>query len=240
MTNTKKFLIFVIAVSSLFLNGCFNMSRLDGSGHVVTEQRHVPPFSKVELTGIGTVNIRQGEDPSVRVSTDDNIISYVETRVSSGELVIEVDYFGSVSPTELTVDIVTPYVSRLCISGSGDIRVNKEINVVSLELDINGSGSITAVVDAERVNSDISGSGDIKLYGTTDHHRVEIDGSGDVHAFPLTAQSTNVDISGSGNVEVTVDYSLDVDINGSGDVYYKGSPTVSTHINGSGSVHNHN
>jgi hypothetical protein len=45
-----------------------------------------------------------------------------------------------------------------------------------------------------------------------------------------------VDISGSGNCEVTVNTRLDVDIDGSGSVFYKGTPSIKDHISGSGRV----
>jgi len=66
--------------------------------------------------------------------------------------------------------------------------------------------------------------------------KVYLLGSGSFFGFPLSASVCQVDISGSGNCEVTVDNDLDVVIEGSGSVYYKGSPSIEVDITGSGRV----
>ena len=51
---------------------------------------------------------------------------------------------------------------------------------------------------------------------------------------------SNVEIDGSGDVEVNCSDNLDVEIDGSGSVYYKGNPIINSDISGSGQVVNDN
>ena len=61
-------------------------------------------------------------------------------------------------------------------------------------------------------------------------------GSGNIRAGNLVSEESEVEIAGSGNVEVNSSNSLDVHIMGSGEVKHRGSARVSTSIQGSGSV----
>lgn len=65
---------------------------------------------------------------------------------------------------------------------------------------------------------------------------VNLIGTGNFHGFPMTVKNCTVEISGSGDCEVSVETRLDVTIIGSGSVHYKGNPSINTNISGSGSV----
>jgi len=83
-----------------------------------------------------------------------------------------------------------------------------------------------------------NGTGDVVItdFISQDNLWVDLIGTGNFYGFPMTIKNCNVDISGTGNCEVSVETSLDVHIEGTGSVYYKGNPSVTTNISGSGSV----
>jgi len=82
------------------------------------------------------------------------------------------------------------------------------------------------------------GSGNVTVADpmSVDHMKVYLLGSGSFFGFPLSSSACQVDISGSGECEITVNNDLDVVIDGSGNVYYKGSPIIHEDITGSGQV----
>ena len=88
----------------------------------------------------------------------------------------------------------------------------------------------------EKVSNTGSGNVSITDPMETSYMVISLMGSGSFSGFPLSAQSCQVDITGSGNCEVTAVQSLDVSIDGSGSVFYKGSPSINDHISGSGRV----
>ncbi|MFC2090373.1 GIN domain-containing protein [Bacteroidota bacterium] len=87
-----------------------------------------------------------------------------------------------------------------------------------------------------------SGTGDVIISESMQLEDVSISlvGTGSFLGFPLSADNCNVDISGSGDCEITVNNSLDVIIDGTGSVYYKGSPQVNADITGTGKVNSAN
>lgn len=82
------------------------------------------------------------------------------------------------------------------------------------------------------------GSGNVTIASPmeTDYLEISLSGSCSFKGFLLSANSCQVDISGSGNCEVSANTRLDVSIEGSGNVFYKGSPSIKDHISGSGRV----
>ena len=87
-----------------------------------------------------------------------------------------------------------------------------------------------------------TGTGDVIINDsmTQDQLYIELNGTGDFLGFQMTAESCEVDITGSGDCEITASGNLDVVIEGSGSVYYKGDPSLQVDITGSGSVVNAN
>jgi hypothetical protein len=62
------------------------------------------------------------------------------------------------------------------------------------------------------------------MSGSTSNLAVELSGSGDFRGFDIESQSSNVSVSGSGDVKVVAKKNLVARVSGSGDIVYKGNP----------------
>ncbi|SKB71227.1 head GIN domain-containing protein [Daejeonella lutea] len=84
----------------------------------------------------------------------------------------------------------------------------------------------------------ISGSSKTNVRGsfTANEVNVDISGSGDVQMENIIAKKGDVRISGSGDVRMNVQNTLKARISGSGKVYYTGNATVDSEVSGSGQV----
>jgi hypothetical protein len=216
------------------------MQSVKGSGNIISESRHVSEFNKLRLEGQGKVVLTQGNQSSLEVTTDDNILPSIETVVKDGKLIISHEKGKNLRPTRLNYIITVKDLAGVSISGSGDINGNDEFNSDSFYADIAGSGDISIKVSANRLESNISGSGSIYLSGSTNSYDATITGSGDVDAFELRARDASVVITGSGNCRLSVSDKLRAKITGNGDVLYKGLPQISQSITGSGKVKDRN
>ena len=221
------------------LNGC-SVQSVKGSGNVISESRQVPEFNKIRLEGHGKVSLTQGNQSSIEVTTDDNILPSIETEAENGKLIISHEKGKNLRPTKLNYTITVKDLEGISIAGSGDVNCNNKFVSEDFYAEISGSGDITLVVEAVRLESDISGSGSINLSGKTDAHQASITGSGKIDAFDMQAQNVSVAITGSGDCRVHASEKLRAKITGSGDVLYKGHPMISKKITGSGSVNNAN
>jgi len=221
------------------LNGCSAQS-VKGSGNIISESRHVPGFTEIELKGQGKVELTEGSQPSLEVTTDDNILPSIETVVRDGKLIISHERGKNLRPTRLNFTIAVKDLAGISIAGSGDVNGTHKLVSDDFYAKISGSGDITLAVETARLESDISGSGSINLSGSAHRYDARITGSGGVDAFDLQTSDSSVVITGSGNCRVSVSERLQAKITGSGDVLYKGDPRISQSITGSGKVKNRN
>lgn len=207
------------------------------SGKTVEEKRVLPAFGKVELKGAESATIAIGSgDSAAVVSADESILSYVETEVRDGTLVIGMKN-GSPSRTgTVRIAVSAASLSEIVTSGSGDIEIVGTLGGDSVALRSDGSGNIRAAVDVEAADIRISGSGDIDLSGRAEVADIGIFGSGNVRADDLAGLKVSANVAGSGNVRVGIFSVVDANIAGSGDVVYGGPARVSSRILGSGKV----
>jgi hypothetical protein len=92
----------------------------------------------------------------------------------------------------------------------------------------------------EKVTNTGSGNATISTPMVTDHLEVQLMGSGSFFGFPLSTETCQVDIVGSGICEISVQEHLDAILEGSGSVFYKGNPSIREDVTGSGRVVNAN
>jgi len=225
----------LLAIAVLPLSACA-LGTLRGSGKLVTETRDVSDLNRVSLSGSGKVIITQGEEESLTIETDDNIIDYVTSEVKGGTLTLGTKSGKHVSPTRLRFTLGVKDLVGLKVSGSGDIT-SASLDTERLEIGVSGSGDIQIdSLTAEALKIGISGSGHVELAGKVPEQEIRISGSGNLRAADLQCEMAKVMVSGSGSATVWATESLDARMSGSGSVKYYGSPTVSSERSGSGRI----
>jgi len=128
------------------------------------------------------------------------------------------------------------------ISGNGNRGHGRAVVGITLPeipaVNIKGSGNIS-LLDLKQVGIEleIEGSGDITASGQVDSLEVSIAGSGDVDASDLIANCGHLSIAGSGDIRAHVSQAVTAQVAGSGDIVVRGNPSQrSNQIAGSGSV----
>jgi Putative auto-transporter adhesin, head GIN domain len=188
-----------------------------GSGEVVSEEREFTGFTGIFLTNMGDVVLTQGEQESLTIEAEDNLLPLLETTVRDGTLVLDVKEGTNLQPTKNIRYLITvTSLERLEISGAGDM-----------------SGSDLTL---DTLSVDISGAGDVNLSGTASSVSVTVSGAGDYKACNLQSGTVSLEISGQGDAVVAATDSLTVDVSGMGDVSYMGSPELSQDVSGMGDI----
>ncbi len=229
----KNFITLLIA--SLSFVSC---NVITGNGNVRDEKRNISDFRTVKTSGSIDVEIKSGDNYSVSVEDDENLLPYIVTDVNDGVLNIHYKNGYNITNDHAKVFVNGPSLDKIITSGSGDINGNGVIkNSNHIEFSLSGSGNVNAQVDAPSIKVKGSGSGNIKLEGRTKDFDCSVSGSGDVNCGSLQSENTSISISGSGNAHVFASVHLIARTSGSGDVYYMGNPqSPEIHTSGSGSV----
>ena len=193
------------------------LTRVSGSGNVVTETRTVSGFDGVTVNGAGNVLVDQTGTESLTITTDDNLLQYITTEVRGGKLVIEFKpglIFDRVK--ELTFNIGAKNLSSVEADGAANVQ-GKNIATEKLSVKLNGASAIT-------------------LSGTATEQDVVLDGVGAYNGAELASQRAQVTDDGMGAAVVRVSDKLDANVNGLGGIEYIGNPQVTKSVSGPGTV----
>jgi hypothetical protein len=206
----------LLTFTALALVGC-HVTGIRGNGIITTENRTVSDFTSVDADG--ALEITWSNAPAaVQVTTDQNLLRYIETGVHNGELRIHCR--GQLRPTKGFKGIKV-ILSSSAMSGA---RLTGAVRMTATKL--TGKGFYLEGAGATRVVID----------GTVGELMATMSGASRLEAESLQAETVAISISGAGKAEVAASKTLKVAISGAGKVTYIGNPTVEKRISGAGSV----
>lgn len=235
--NTKMALLAATAVSFSSFGG-------SAIAETVSITPDLKDFNRVELRIPADVDITVGEDFSITVSGDEEMIEEIEVIVRRGRLILkrknEDDrrFFNWKSEGEMEAVITMPTIEGMEINGAGDTII-RGVDSHELELSINGSGNLEVSGKSNSLDVSINGSGDIDMEEVAGGDiQASINGSGDIDIAGGTCQSIEIEINGSGNVDArqVECQDADVDVSGSGDSIVYASNQIVFDSQGSGEV----
>ena len=236
-TNKRKIVIWVglLAVMAL-LAGC-SVGATVGSGKVATETRAVSGVEAVEFAFVGDMTITQGDEESLTITGDDNILPLIKSDVTGGVLRVYtqgVNMAQSITP--LRYELKVKDLSRMTLSGAGSINAPK-LTTERLQATVSGAGTLRVdALAADALEVSLPGLGDANIAGVVERQQVTLSGAGTYFGEELRSDTADVTISGLGNASVWATEQLDATISGAGSIQYKGGPQVTQQISGLGSV----
>jgi len=207
-----------------------------GNGRPETETRYARSFDRLSSSGPFQVYVSPGDEPSIEITAESNLLPYIETDFDGNHLRIRTRGMHDLHESlPIQIYLVSPQIKQLRLSGSGDIHAGN-YSADHFSVVVSGSGEVVASVETQELDAEISGSGEIFLEGYSEKAQFGVSGSGTINAFDMALGDCDVTISGSGHALVNVENNLDVRISGSGQVHYINSPHISSSISGSGKV----
>ena len=226
------FSAFVLAIASC------NMHAKTGSGNIVTETRTTEPFMGVHAEGAVHVEIKKGAVLSVTVEADDNVMEYVETKVSGNVLKVRLKELTNLRNVTIRVYITAPELKELNASASATL-IAKDVITSSDNISIKSSSaaSVTAEVDAPEVMIEASSAARADISGRTKTVTADASSAGKIRASDLHAEVVTANASSSGSVNVFASVSVEATASSAGSVRYTGGAAgIKKHEDSGGSV----
>ena len=224
--NTKKLICLIAFVGAGWLTACSynipslnpkSMTRVTGSGKVITEARTVGGFNSVVVNGAGKLLIDRTGTESLSITTDNNLLPYIVTEVRGGKLYLE--FKPNVVPDNVT-----------------DLTFNLTVKDL-VGITLNGAAAIDARnMQADYLTVNLSGAGAVKMVGKIGQQNVTLNGTGGYNAEDMECQRAMVTNNGAGVAIIRVSNELNAAINGAGYIEYIGNPKVTSRIVGIGAV----
>jgi hypothetical protein len=194
----------LLLMVAMLAAGCpFLSNGVAGSGKSVTENRPVGTFSKIKIEGAASLDVEIGNTTAVTVTTDDNLLPLIETKIDGDTLHIRSTKSYS-TRLGVNVKITIPALEGVAMSGACDMQVRG--------------------LDAKIFSLDVSGAGSTHLAGKTAALEIHCSGAGSIDAAGLTAQKVKVNMDGATHATVCATESLDASATGVSSVRYTGHP----------------
>jgi Putative auto-transporter adhesin, head GIN domain len=210
----RKILIVLLAGCVVLVVGC-HLPGIRGNGHIKTEERSIAAFANLDAGGAFEIEWQNGP-PAVRVTTDENLLPYIENNVSEDTLHLRTR--EHVWPTH-GIKVVISSPTR----AGGKMRGAVKLTVKQL------TGPIFAL--------ESKGASEVSLDGSVDRLLVDMTGASHLAADGLQTKTAEISTTGAGDADVAVTDTLKVVITGAGKVTYSGNPpTIKKQITGAGSV----
>lgn len=211
----NKISISALAVALMFLNACGLTLGIRGNGRVVSDQKNVEDFSEVQAGGAFDIDWRNGP-PSLRITTDENLLEYIDTDVSNNRLRLRTR--ERLRPTHGIKVIVTSATRKGAkLSGAVDL--------------------IASQLSGPKFYFKSTGASDVRLDGNVDELFADMTGASDLNAKNLHTRKVEISTTGAADAEISVSEVLRVSITGAGSVYYYGNPpTIEKHVTGAGTI----
>lgn len=204
----------LLALLILFSAGC-DWRGIRGNGTIKTEQRPVSPYTRIDAGGFYDIQWQPGS-PSLSITTDENLLSNIETSVSGN--VLKIETHGQIAPTHgVTVILTGPSLSGAELSGA--------LKMEAIHL------------SGDRFTLETSGATKVTLAGGTNRLVASLTGASRLDAATLQTQDVEISVTGAGRADVMATNSLKAAITGAGRVSYGGNPkSVEKKVTGAGKI----
>jgi Putative auto-transporter adhesin, head GIN domain len=209
----KKITIVFLSVCVALAGGC-RWIGVRGDGQIQTDDRTVGAFTEIDAGGAFEIQWQSGS-PALRITTDENLLSYIETNVSSDTLHLRTH--DRIWPTHgIKVAISSPTMAGARISGAVKLTA-KQLTGPKFALEASGASRVSLAGNVDELLADMTGASELEAGG-------------------LQTRAAEISTTGAADAEVAVAETLKVSITGAGKVTYSGNPKVEKHITGAGSI----
>jgi len=177
----------------------------------------VDAFDSVSIDGLAKATVIVGAGPRVRVRGDDNMVGFVRTRVTRGELRVSVDAVFTTSSEPLEVTIYAPELDSLDLDGA-----------VSAEVTGFDGGDFSLTAD---------GATHVELDGNVECFIAEVNGASSIDGTDFSTECADITANGASEIELAVRESLTLALDGASSLRVRGQPRiVSQRVEGASSL----
>lgn len=219
---------YVYAGTQVKTSRASNYPKVEGNGKLKTENRAVPPYTKIEIGSAFEGQFFETTPGPLTISADSNILPLIQTRVEDGTLKVSIK--GSINTKNgfkitgrtakisaldasgaARIDLKNIGKHPLTVNGSGASQVHVFGSPTSLNTEASGASQLTfGTLNLDTLTADLSGASHLTVSGTAKNVVIEASGASNVDAklsgnkFKATATgASNVNISGHFNTSTT-------------------------------------
>jgi hypothetical protein len=236
-TGRPMFYIFALILLGCtgLMGTCVFDGGVEGDGNVVKESRAVEGFTALQAGSAFEVFLLQGEEESLTIEADQNLMQYIVTEVKNGQL--RLYSTENIRKAEkLNVYISFRSLEAISVSGAVDLQGVPGMHFGELLLEGSGASRMLLDMEASSLRANVSGASTLELSGQAGKAVFEISGASRLNAGDLLVSDCRLEASGASHAGIHVADKLLAEVSGASSVKYRGSPAVAKDVSGAGSL----
>lgn len=173
-------------------------SQVTGSGDIVSQEMDLNGFDKLDISQGFNVEVNQGDEFSVLIRVDDNLVEYLQVEKVGDTLKIGLEQNRVYGPSSLQAEITMPSLTGLEVSGGTDVTVSGTGDDISIDAS-GGSDVDLASFTVVNANIDASGGSDVTINASG---TLNVDASGGSQVYYLGSPTLGqIETSGGSDVD---------------------------------------
>jgi hypothetical protein len=226
----KRIVPVLCAAAVALLIGCDFFPLVQGSGYLTTSTYNFTDFSTITATHACRVHVVPDAVYSLRVTSDDNLLPYMDVRRNgAGSVLIGLAQGYNYHGITFNAEVHMPVLVGLDLSGASEARVDTGFaSTQSLEVTLSGAGFADIKgLSCAAVNADLSGASSLSIGGTTGSETVIVSGASTANLLACAATRATVAVSGASEAWINANQ-ISLSASGASTLYYIGSPLIQT------------
>ena len=192
----KTTLAIIVLLLVVIVTACSQITT--GSGQVVTQEMELSGFDKLDISQGFNVQVDQGDEFSVVIRVDDNLIEYLQVEKVGDKLKIGLEGNRIYGNSTLQANVTLPSLTGLDVSGGSDVSVNGTGEEISVDAS-GGSDADLASYSVVDANIDASGGSQVTINASG---TLNVDASGGSQVYYLGSPTMGqIDTSGGSDVD---------------------------------------
>ena len=234
--------IVIATVIALLFGSCkFDATDLGknitGSGNVISKDRNISNFTKVEVRKGLDCEIVQSNTFRVVVEADDNLQDGITTQLENGTLVITSKYNRYKNVKSKTVKVFMPTVDYLGSSGGANLKTIGAIKANDIHLKSSSGSSLNAEIESEKVTLESSSGSTLEASGKAISLNTLSSSGSTIDAKRLLANEVRSQCSSGSNAEVNPILVLNAQASSGSSIRYENTPKqISKQVSSGGSI----
>lgn len=236
----KKYLVLIL-VTFLSVSPLFSQKSSETNFELITENRELPPFDGIQVTGRFKIILSQDNAQQVSATVPDKFLETVETKVENGILHINMVDLKKEKEAGILESLKTKYndyllrqpieikiraVNLKSISAKGASRIESQgtLHANKLTVELLGASKAELNINASAVDAVLAEAAKIQIKGNASQVFVKATGASTFNGASLLGKEAKVDLAGASRSEVHATESLDANLSGATKLICTGSP----------------
>ena len=222
----KFFFIQVGFILVMILSSCiFTGPSVRGNGDVKEEIRNTGDFDEIKVSRGMNVYISQGNESSVIVKADENLLDAIETNVEGG--ILKVTTNSNIrKATELKVMVTVSELNAVKTTAGSNVFSENTFETNEIDLSATAGSNMKMNLEVKSVDVSASAGSNIKLSGSAKSINCSASSGSNIKAEEFTSTECVARVSSGANIWIIAKNDFKGRASSGGNIFYYGNPAT--------------